>query len=84
MRIPLVALSVVGTIAMVAVVAAQPDKGMAKVSITSKSLADNVHMLEGAGGNMVLVVGKDGSLLIDDQFAPLTAKIVAAAKKLGG
>jgi cyclase len=84
MRIPLVALSLVGTVAMVAVVAAQPDKGMAKVSITSKSLAANVHMLEGAGGNMVLVVGKDGSLLIDDQFAPLTAKIMAAAKKLGG
>jgi hypothetical protein len=33
--------------------------------------------------NTVLVVGQDGSLLIDDQFAPLTTKIVAATRKLG-
>jgi len=35
-------------------------------------------MLEGAGGNIGLSVGNDDPFLIDDQYAPLTAKIKAA------
>ena len=35
-------------------------------------------MLMGRGGNIGLSVGDDGAFLIDDQFAPLTAKILAA------
>ena len=32
----------------------------------------------GAGGNLGLSVGEDGAFLIDDQFAPLSGKIMAA------
>lgn len=32
-------------------------------------------MLEGSGGNIGVLVGKDGVVLIDDQFAPLSEKI---------
>jgi cyclase len=82
MRMPALVLSLVGAVAAAAVVSAQP-KDVAKVAIKSRPLAKHVHMLEGAGGNMALVIGKDGSLLIDDQFAPLTTKIVAATRTLG-
>ena len=39
-----------------------------------------VSYIEGAGGNIGLFVGDDGVFLIDDQFAPLTDKIVAAVR----
>ena len=37
-----------------------------------------IYMLAGRGGNIGLSVGDDGAFLIDDQYAPLTEKIVAA------
>jgi cyclase len=79
---PALVLSLIGAAAASAVVSAQP-KDVAKVTIKSQPLAKHVHMLQGAGGNMALVIGRDGSLLIDDQFAPFTTKIVAATRKLG-
>jgi len=39
-------------------------------------------MLEGEGGNIGVSAGEDGVFLIDDQFAPLTPKIVAAVKTI--
>lgn len=55
-----------------------------KVTIKSTKLTDHIYTLEGAGGNMGVSVGEDGILLIDDEFAPLSDKIRAALKKLGG
>lgn len=51
---------------------------MAEVQITTRQLTDGVYMLMGQGGNIGLSVGEDGVFLIDDQFAPLTEKILAA------
>lgn len=62
----------------------QPAPDYSKVKVTSQKVADGVFTLAGAGGNIGLVVGKNGSVLIDDQFAPLTPKIRAAARKVGG
>jgi glyoxylase-like metal-dependent hydrolase (beta-lactamase superfamily II) len=53
-----------------------------KVEIKTTELAKGIYMLTGAGGNMGVSVGDDGVFLIDDQFAPLTAKIKAAIAKL--
>jgi glyoxylase-like metal-dependent hydrolase (beta-lactamase superfamily II) len=39
-------------------------------------------MLQGRGGNIGVSVGVDGILIVDDQFAPLTERIVAAIKTL--
>ncbi len=50
------------------------------VEINVSEVSDGIYMLEGAGGNMGLSVGDDGAFLIDDQFAPLSEKIVAAIK----
>lgn len=62
---------------------AQPKEDFSKVQIKATKVGEGVFMLEGAGGNLALSVGKDGGVLIDDQFAPLSPKIVAAARKAG-
>ena len=38
----------------------------------------NVSYIEGRGGNIGVIYGEDGVLLIDDQYAPLTEKIIEA------
>ena len=52
--------------------------------IEAVPVADNIFMLDGEGGNIGLFIGKDGTFLIDDQFAPLTQKILAAIELVGG
>ncbi|HEX2267946.1 MAG TPA: MBL fold metallo-hydrolase [Pyrinomonadaceae bacterium] len=54
-----------------------------RVQIKATKVAGNVHMLEGAGGNIGVSVGPDGILIVDDQFAPLADKIRASLKTLG-
>lgn len=61
--------------------AAQRD--FSQVEITSEELAPGVAVLFGAGGNIGVSHGEDGTLIIDDQFAPLTDKIEAAVAYLG-
>ncbi|MEZ5492961.1 MAG: MBL fold metallo-hydrolase [Gammaproteobacteria bacterium] len=48
------------------------------VQITVTPVRDGVYMLQGSGGNIGVSVGDDGVFLVDDQFAPLTDKIVNA------
>lgn len=52
------------------------------VQIQTVPVADGVYMLVGSGGNIGLSVGEDGVFLIDDQYAPLTDKIVAAIRAI--
>jgi cyclase len=54
------------------------DEDFEKVQVTTTPVAEGVYMLAGAGGNMGLSAGADGVFLIDDEYAPLTAKIKAA------
>lgn len=54
-----------------------------KVEVKSSLLRGNLHLLTGAGGNMVASSGADGTFLVDDQYAPLNAKIVTELSKLG-
>ncbi len=53
-----------------------------KVEIKTTKLSDHTYMLEGAGGNIGVSVGDDGIFIIDDQFAPLSEKILTAIKIL--
>ena len=71
---------IVAALVFAAPAAAQQD--FSKVEIKAETLAPGVHVLFGAGGNIGVSTGPDGSVLIDDQFAPLTDKIVAAVKAL--
>ena len=52
------------------------------VQVTSQSVRDNIYMLKGAGGNIGIITGEDGVLMIDDQFLPLGQKIEAAIAAL--
>lgn len=51
---------------------------MDDVEIRAQQLSDGVWVLFGQGGNIGVSAGDDGVFLIDDQFAPLTEKILAA------
>ena len=62
---------------------AQESDRFAEVEIKAEPLADGVAVLFGAGGNIGLSYGPDGTVLIDDQFAPLTDKIQGAVEDLG-
>src|SRR5688572_25588040 len=58
------------------------ERDLSAVDIKTHEVTDAVYMLEGAGGNIGVFVGEDGVFLVDDQFAPLTDKIVAAIQKV--
>ncbi len=62
--------------------AAPPQQDFSKVEIKVHKVAGNVHYLEGQGGNVGVLVGDDSVIMIDDQFAPLTDKLIAAVKTL--
>lgn len=68
--------SIVAGLMLTAAVA--QDRDFSKVEVKSTKLADNLYMLEGAGGNIGLLVGPQGAVIVDDQFAPLAPKIQAA------
>jgi glyoxylase-like metal-dependent hydrolase (beta-lactamase superfamily II) len=52
------------------------------VRIVPVKVKENIYMLKGSGGNIGLLTGKDGNLMIDDQFAPLSEKIKIAIQSL--
>lgn len=60
----------------------QAQQDFDKVEVKTTAVAGNIHMLEGAGGNIAVSVGPDGVLMVDDQYAPMAAKIAAAITKL--
>jgi cyclase len=63
-------------LAFAAPAAAQQD--MADVEIRVEQVAPGIAVLFGRGGNIGLSHGADGNVLIDDQYAPLTERILAA------
>ncbi len=69
-------------IAVVLLALAAPTAGAAQnfdeIQITTTPAAGSIYMLQGSGGNIGVSIGDDGTLIVDDQFAPLTAKIQAA------
>ncbi len=72
--------AMVGGMVLVGSAVAQQD--FSQVEITATHVAGGVHMLMGSGGNIGLHVGDDGAFIVDDQFAPLTPKIIAAIAKI--
>ena len=54
------------------------------IEINATPVRDNIYMLQGSGGNIGVVIGDDGTMIVDDQFAPLNDKIVTAIDELGG
>jgi cyclase len=73
-------LSLISALFATAAVAQTPP---AEVTIKAETLAPGIAVLFGQGGNIGVSWGEDGTVLIDDQFAPLTPKIQAAVTALG-
>jgi cyclase len=71
-------LTLVALFSTSSVLAQQPE-----VTIKVEQIAPGVAVLFGQGGNIGVSYGPDGTVLIDDQFAPLTPKIQAAVAALG-
>ncbi|MAM71178.1 MAG: MBL fold metallo-hydrolase [Gammaproteobacteria bacterium] len=55
---------------------------MSDVEIIPHQLTDNLYFLEGQGGNIGVSIGDDGVFLIDDQFAPLSGRILDAVASI--
>ena len=68
---------------LVSSLALAQDQDLSKVEVKVVPVAGGVSMLVGSGGNMGVTTGKDGTFLVDDEFAPLLPKIRAAVKTLG-
>ena len=54
------------------------------VQVKTVKVQGNIYMLQGQGGNIGVSMGTDGVFLVDDQYAPLTDKIISAIAKIGG
>ena len=52
------------------------------VQIRTERLAEGVYVLFGQGGNIGLAIGADAVFVVDDQFAPLTARILSTIATL--
>ncbi len=70
------------TLAISATALAQGQPDFSKVVIKTNKISNNFYTLEGQGGTIGVLTGPDGVFMVDDQFAPLTDRIVAAIKQL--
>lgn len=53
-----------------------------EIQINPEKVTDNIYLLYGAGGNVGLFLGKDGAVMIDDQYANVSEKIMAVVDSL--
>ncbi|HKV05115.1 MAG TPA: MBL fold metallo-hydrolase [Candidatus Acidoferrales bacterium] len=60
----------------------QTPPDFSKIEIKTTKLASNFYTLEGLGGTIGVLAGPDGVFMVDDEFAPLSEKIVAAIKQI--
>ncbi|HEY9182828.1 MAG TPA: MBL fold metallo-hydrolase [Gammaproteobacteria bacterium] len=52
--------------------------------ITTQQLGENFHVLFGVGGNILVSIGANGVLIVDDQFPQMVPKYKATIGSLGG
>lgn len=69
-------------LALLAAPAAAHQQPAEEVRIRVERVAPGVAVLFGRGGNIGLSFGEDGNVLIDDQFAPLTERILEAVRSV--
>ncbi len=53
-----------------------------KTVVKTNKIADNFYTVDGRGGTIGVLVGPQGTFMVDTQFAPLTDRIVAAIKQI--
>lgn len=85
MRISSIRSLLLAALAVAAVTAsaiAQEQPDWSKVEIKTTKISDNFYALTGQGGRIGVLVGPDGILMVDCEFAPLSDKIVAAIRQI--
>jgi cyclase len=75
-RVALAQLTAATMLAAGAAKAQRPDPSLAQIKTTD--LGRKTYMLEGQGGNILVVIGDDGIIMVDAELAPLHDKIRAA------
>ncbi len=53
------------------------------VQVRTTKVSGNVYMLQGRGGNVGALVGMEGILIVDDDYAVMSSKLAASLKELG-
>jgi glyoxylase-like metal-dependent hydrolase (beta-lactamase superfamily II) len=74
----LVAVSLIAT----ASARAQAPVDDSKTVVKSNKITDSFYTVDGRGGTIGVLVGPQGTFMVDTQFAPLTDRIVAAIKQI--
>ncbi|MBP9925872.1 MAG: MBL fold metallo-hydrolase [Cyclobacteriaceae bacterium] len=64
------------------VVSAMAQTNYDTIRIVPIKVTEQIYMLKGSGGNIGVLIGTEGTLMIDNQFAPLSNKINGAIKTL--
>jgi glyoxylase-like metal-dependent hydrolase (beta-lactamase superfamily II) len=75
---------ITGTALMALLSMTTAQRDFSEVKIESEEAAPGVYVLYGAGGNIGLHFGEEAVFLVDDQFAPLTDRILAQVEELSG
>src|SRR5512134_301251 len=60
------------------------DEALRTTPITTQQLGENFHVLFGVGGNILVSIGVNGVLIVDDQFPQMVPKYKATIAELGG
>jgi glyoxylase-like metal-dependent hydrolase (beta-lactamase superfamily II) len=76
--VALLALSLIATVAA----RAQAPVDDSKTVVKSNKITDSFYTVDGRGGTIGVLVGPQGTFMVDTQFAPLTDRIVAAIKQI--
>ena len=75
-------ITLLGASALLQPCLAVAQQDLSQVEIRTHHVVGGFYYLEGRGGNIGLSVGEDGVVMIDDQFAPLTDRILAAIRQI--
>lgn len=70
--------AILATVLVAASLPALAQTDWSKIQVKTEQINASTWMLSGAGGNIGVSAGPDGVFVVDDQYAPLTAKIKAA------
>ena len=60
------------------------DEQLRTTPITTQEITPDLHVLFGVGGNIIVSIGPNGVLIVDDQFPQMVPKYKAKIAELGG
>ena len=92
---PVLRLLAAALVALVPHAAAEEEKSLDEIlevlggdfesaEIRSQKVAEGLHVIFGLGGNILVSIGDQGVLIVDDQFPELMPRIEREIAKLGG